>query len=289
MKSPTLTLSASKALVTLLLSMLLMALIATIIMAVIGRGGVTRLSLQISTVIQDVLVFIVPAILTAILASRAPARLLCVDRGASPLLYVAAIAVMMASIPAMNTLVEWNESLRLPESMDRFQQWMLDSEERARGMVEIMLGGDSVGSLIVNILIVGVLAGVSEELLFRGCLQRILGSTGLGTHTAIWLTALVFSAFHLQFLGFFPRFVLGAYFGYLLLWSGSVWLPATIHALNNSIVVWATWRQASLPDSVSGATIDNFGAGSWIWTTLSLLVVAGGLWYTRHIARETQA
>lgn len=289
MKSPTLTLSAPKALVTLLLSMLLMALIATIIMAVIGRGGVTRLSLQISTVIQDVLVFIVPAILTAILASRAPARLLCVDRGASPLLYVAAIAVMMASIPAMNTLVEWNESLRLPESMDRFQQWMLDSEERARGMVEIMLGGDSVGSLIVNILIVGVLAGVSEELLFRGCLQRILGSTGLGTHTAIWLTALVFSAFHLQFLGFFPRFVLGAYFGYLLLWSGSVWLPATIHALNNSIVVWATWRQASLPDSVSGATIDNFGAGSWIWTTLSLLVVAGGLWYTRHIARETQA
>ena len=60
-------------------------------------------------------------------------------------------------------------------------------------------------------------------------------------HIAIWITAIIFSAVHFQFYGFIPRVLLGAFFGYLALWSGSLWLPIFAHALNNSLVVISTW------------------------------------------------
>ena len=53
----------------------------------------------------------------------------------------------------------------------------------------------------------------------------------------IWTAAILFSAFHLQFYGFFPRMLLGAYFGYLLYWSHSIWLPIFAHFINNAIAV----------------------------------------------------
>jgi membrane protease YdiL (CAAX protease family) len=55
--------------------------------------------------------------------------------------------------------------------------------------------------------------------------------------TIIWICAAIFSAIHMQFLGFVPRLLLGAYFGYLLIWSGNIWLPIIAHFCNNAIAV----------------------------------------------------
>ena len=78
------------------------------------------------------------------------------------------------------------------------------------------MAGATVPSLIVSVLIVGVFAGFSEELFFRGAMQRIMMSTRLNLHVTIWVVAVIFSLFHFQFFGFMPRLLLGAYFGYLL-------------------------------------------------------------------------
>ena len=64
---------------------------------------------------------------------------------------------------------------------------------------------------------------------------------GVNRHGAVWLAALVFSIMHFQPFGFIPRLLLGAFFGYLYMWSGSIWLSATAHAFNNSLVVIFTW------------------------------------------------
>ncbi|MDE6269714.1 MAG: CPBP family intramembrane metalloprotease, partial [Muribaculaceae bacterium] len=120
-----------------------------------------------------------------------------------------------------------------------------------------------------NILIIGVAAGVSEELFFRGALQRLLSTGGMSTHAAVWTAAVVFSAMHLQFFGFVPRMLLGAYFGYLLVWSRSIWLPAAAHALNNTVYVIMQWYY--LRNGEPDVTIDNVGLGStWPWAIVSL-------------------
>lgn len=185
--------------------------------------------LRVMTVIQDILVFITPVAATAVLISRKPLAFLCLDHGIKVSVVGLMLVTLMASIPMMNVIVEWNLSLSLPESMSSIEEWMRGSEERSAKMVETMLSGTSVKALIVSILIVGVLTGLSEELFFRGMLQRILADR-MNIHVAIWLTAIIFSAAHFQFYGFVPRMLLGGFFGYLAWWSRSLWLPVIAHA-----------------------------------------------------------
>ena len=128
----------------------------------------------------------------------------------------------------MNRLVAWNESIHLPSSWSGLESVLRDSENAAQAMVQQIMGGSTVWDLIAAILIVGVLTGIAEELFFRGALQRLLQSKFGNKHLAIWSAAFIFSAVHLQFFGFFPRLLMGAYFGYLVVWSGSLRLSMSV-------------------------------------------------------------
>lgn len=119
-------------------------------------------------------------------------------------------------------------------------------EEVSFESMKVLMAKPSVGTLVVNILLIGVAAGFSEELLFRGCFQRLLTTGGVNRHVAVWLVAIVFSAMHFQFFGFVPRLLLGAYFGYLLLWTGNLWLPITAHILNNTMYVIVAWNEVRM-------------------------------------------
>jgi hypothetical protein len=178
---------------------------------------------------------------TALLITRLPATFLAVDRKPRAQTLLLAIATMIVSIPAMNMLISLNNSITFPESLKALEIAMRHAEDAAAQSVDTLIGGNSVPSMIVSVLIVGVLAGFSEELFFRGAFQRLLTTGNVNKHLAIWLVAFCFSAMHMQFFGFFPRMLLGAFFGYLLYWSGSLWLPIFMHALNNSMYIIGSW------------------------------------------------
>ena len=93
-----------------------------------------------------------------------------------------------------------------------------------------------------------VAAGITEEFLFRGALQRIIGKWTYNHHIIIWSAAIIFSTFHMQFFGFLPRMLLGAYFGYLLYWTRNIWIPVFAHFVNNAIAV-ISMSDASLKDN----------------------------------------
>lgn len=247
--------------------------VAGLLMDVLTHSGVTTKSLRIATVVQDILVFILPAILTAAMVTNRPDRLLETERRPDMRLLLYAVAVMIVSMPVMNAIVMWNESLTLPDSLHDVESWMRMTEENARRSVETLLGGSTVGDLVVSIFLIGILAGLSEEIYFRGTMQRLLASEKLNAHSAIWITAIIFSIFHFQFFGFFPRLILGAFFGYLLYWSGSLWLPVAVHALNNTIVVVTSWYTKINPDS-SMAGVDRIGTDSLSLMSFSIVLSA---------------
>ena len=93
--------------------------------------------------------------------------------------------------------------------------------------------------LAVNIVVIAVLASVTEEFIFRGALFSILRKSIRNPHVTIWLIAVIFSAIHFQFFGFLPRMLLGAYLGYLLYWTKNIWIPVTAHFLHNATAVVA--------------------------------------------------
>jgi len=116
-------------------------------------------------------------------------------------------------------------------------------------------------ALSFNIFLIAILPALGEELFFRGAIIRVF-QDWRGFKTAIWITAFIFSAIHLQFYGFLPRLLMGAFFGYLLLWSENLWLPVTAHFINNVVAVvfyYLKFNGYKLPD------IDAIGTGNTLW------------------------
>jgi len=77
-------------------------------------------------------------------------------------------------------------------------------------------------------------APVCEEFVFRGMLQRGLAAA-INPRAAAVLSAFIFSAFHLDPVGFAARFELGLVFGLLFLRTNSLWPGILAHAANNLI------------------------------------------------------
>ncbi len=253
-------------------------LFAGVLQMVVGNETAARV--RIMALVQDMFLFIAPAVITALMSSRLPARFLRIDTGFTFRVFLVSVILLYVSVPLQNALIEWNKAITLPAALSRS---LTEMEQAAELQINTMLGGTSVMDLIVGILIVGIFAALSEELFYRGALQRVIRGYGRNAHAAIWISAVIFSAMHLQFYGFLPRLLLGALFGYLVWWSGSLWLPITVHALNNSTVVVTRWL-----DRCHGTenSIETFGANSWPMILLSVILTIAALGTIHRLCRQ---
>lgn len=191
---------------------------------------------------QNVIAFIIPALLAwKICFHSSPVETMKIDRFPSARMIGFMLIVYIAGIPALNQIVYWNQEMHLPEAMSGFEQWCREMENLAEEQTEGLLSSTAIFPTVMNILVIGVLTGIGEEFFFRGALQRVLIWCRINHHIAIWTAAIIFSAIHFQFFGFVPRVLLGAFFGYLYYWSGSIWLNSMAHAINNSLVIVSSW------------------------------------------------
>ena len=211
--------------------------------------------------IQAFGVFILPPLVLAYLWSEKPFEYLRLDTKTKALDIVYVFVFMMLIIPFVNLLGDLNQHLELPKALEGIENWMKTSEEQAKVLTEKLLAVRDVQGLLFNIILIAMLPALGEELIFRGALQRILHEWK-GAIFAIWVAAFVFSAIHFQFYGFVPRLLMGAFFGYLLLWSGNLWLPILAHFTNNVLAVIFYYFKNNgyqMPD------IDTIGTGDTIW------------------------
>lgn len=154
------------------------------------------------------------------------------------------IIIFILALPVQNWIIDFNANFHLPDSMSGLYAKLKAFEDMATEVTDEMLGSPSLSSLVANILVVGVLTGFAEEVFFRGTMQRMFASLpNVGSVAAIWITAFIFSFAHFQFFGFIPRLLLGAFFGYLLYTTGSLWPAVFAHIFNNSLAVLLTWLE----------------------------------------------
>jgi membrane protease YdiL (CAAX protease family) len=153
------------------------------------------------------------------------------------ILAILTLLIILSFSPFLEFSNELNKNMVLPEFLKEMEAWMKLKEAQMAEMTKQLLVMKSVPVLLINLLMLAIIPAVGEELIFRACLQKIFGRWTGNYHLAIWITAILFSAIHFQFYGFLPRMLLGALFGYLLVWSGSLWLPILAHFLNNGIAV----------------------------------------------------
>lgn len=98
--------------------------------------------------------------------------------------------------------------------------------------------------MLMFAVLVGVLAPIAEEILFRGFLFRALRN-GIGVWGGAIVSGLLFGALHIdaatsdRLLQVVPLAVLGISFALLYNWTGTLYAPIALHATNNSIAVAA--------------------------------------------------
>ncbi len=147
------------------------------------------------------------------------------------------LIMALAMIPVANFLGFLNEGLYLPEFLD----FLRVIEEQTLRVTEQFLIMDTYLDLLLMILLIGVVAALGEELLFRGVLQNLLLEWWGSKHLAVWITALLFSVIHLQYHALLPRFVLGALIGYVYMNSGNLRSSIFLHFFYNSTLLIITF------------------------------------------------
>lgn len=222
-------------------------------------------------IINQIGIFIFPPIAFAWLISERPLNFLGISKPRAGQMILAIIAVLSIA-PVINVLVQWNEGLTLPHMFRGIENWMRNTEENAARLTENFLNAGNPADLALNLLMIGILPALGEELLFRPAFIGVLKKMFRNVHWPVMISAIVFSAFHLQFFGFFPRLVLGILMGYLYVWSGSLWVPALAHFVNNSVVVVVSWLFQN--QYVEKNLTDLEGAGSWPYVAISVVLTA---------------
>ena len=120
------------------------------------------------------------------------------------------------------------------------------------------------GSWVTNLIVIGLIAPVCEELLFRGAFQGTLEQRG--PVRAITCTAVVFGIIHFNPFNFIGPIFFGVGIGLVVWLTGSI-LPAILwHALNNSaavLMMGVAGSDFTPPWWVSGGLTTLFGLFLW--------------------------
>ena len=260
---------------------------------------------------QSTAMFLLPPLCMAYLWSEQPLRWLRVY--SSPLLEgkgirigFGVVVLMLVALPAINLLGDINKQMTLPAFLESLEQWMKTSEESAKVLTEQFMHATTFGGLIINLLLMAVLPALGEELTFRGVLQQLFEGKSLEDaslqndskaayslkaripHLAIWCSAILFSAIHLQFYGFVPRMLMGALFGYAFVWTGSLWIPILMHFTNNAAAVILYF--ISLRMGLDIEKVDAIGTGDTLWLgVVSMVITIIGIYAFRRSTTMSNA
>ncbi|HPE09851.1 MAG TPA: CPBP family intramembrane metalloprotease, partial [Saprospiraceae bacterium] len=205
---------------------------------------------------QHLMVFIIPALVTMYLFRR--------QTGHSVFHFVPevnwnatlmGVLFLLSAYPLVQYSSELNKLIPLPDVLHNM-------EDQTEKLVRLWLDNDSLWILAVNVILIALVPAISEELIFRGFLQTLLSQLVTNKHIAVWCTAIVFSAIHMQFEGFFPRVILGLVLGYLMLWSGNIAYPMIAHFANNAVQVILQFFVRHDPSRMSD--MDNYKVPIWL-------------------------
>ena len=194
-------------------------------------------------IMQDITLFIVPSIIIMILLRPENSERLTEAKVPGITEIGLVIILAFCIFPITSFTGQINSAIRLPEGLKGLETWITEKEEKADNLIEMIITSRTFWSMMLNLATIAILPAIGEELIFRGVFQKILGRLFRSDHIAIWVTAIIFSAIHFQFYGFIPRLILGLVFGYLFLWSGTLWLPVIAHFVNNAFPVILAYIQ----------------------------------------------
>ncbi|MGQ0739834.1 MAG: lysostaphin resistance A-like protein, partial [Bacteroidota bacterium] len=184
--------------------------------------------------------------------------------------FIAGVALMLIAIPFSAMLGQINRSISLPYGIEN---WMKEKEAGASWVARTLLLKHSVKDLLLNIFFIAGLAAVGEELLFRSLAQRLLIKLFKSPWAGIIVSAAIFSAMHMQFYGFLPRFALGVILGAIYWYSGSLWVAILAHFIYDTVLVVLAYFNPEMLNDENNIQLANLAVLGTISLALVILLV----------------
>ncbi len=151
--------------------------------------------------------------------------------------YLGMALIVVVFMPFSASFIELFQPENWPDSLRGLAESMESIDSRYDDIAGFFVDFDSYGEFFLAIIVMAVLPAIGEEFVFRGVLQPYLVKLSKNSMLGVLICSFIFAAFHMQFSGFFPRFLLGVIFGLIFLWTRNIWLPVLGHFLNNFITL----------------------------------------------------
>lgn len=236
-----------------------------------------RNRLRVVVLISHVFTFILPALAWGYtLYKRNLWERFYLNRAPRPAMVGLGMLWILIAFPLAQVIYWFNKEI-LP-----IPAWASSMEESIGAMVKSFLTMESPIELVFSLVVMALLPAIGEEMIFRGGIQRTLLDRIRNPHVAIWLSACIFSFFHMQFEGFLPRVLLGGLLGYLFWWRRNLWVAIAAHFANNGVQVVAAYFMQDQLDALESFDPQKF---PWMVAVLSLIFTAGIAGYL-HKRRE---
>jgi membrane protease YdiL (CAAX protease family) len=189
--------------------------------------------LKLVQALSSLAFFMLPAFLYAVFTFRGKyAYFLGFKRAQLTNMYILGLICIIFAFPVVFWLGELNERIDLPK-------WMSSLETDTSAQMEAFLKVNKPIDLVINLIVIALLPAICEEVFFRGAMQRVLIHITRNAWAGIIITAILFSALHMQFMGFLPRMFMGVVLGALYWYSGSLWTCILAHFVYNAVQVVA--------------------------------------------------
>lgn len=218
--------------------------------------------IKLSLLSSHIFTFIVPGFLFAFLWYKKDLwSALHLNRKVDLRFLAICIGLLIIAYPAVSYSYTVNSWIPLPD-------WMHTQEANTMETMKKILEMNNLPGFLFSLVLVSIIPGIGEELIFRGILQKLIEKgTGKG-HLAVWIASILFSSFHLQFEGFLPRLLLGLILGYSFLYTRNLWVPIILHMLNNAVPIISLYFAgddlSTLDPSASEGVAWYIGVGSLI-------------------------
>jgi uncharacterized protein len=222
--------------------------------------------------IQFLGLFVIPSVLFGYFSDPKPMRYLGLQSPHQSIYWLLGIAALLVAIPFVEYTGIVNQKMIVGGEA---QKWMKSMEEEAAKQIQFMLSKHTAGELFLNLIFISLFAGIGEELFFRGVLQRLFIKLTKNPWAGIILTALLFSGFHLQFYGFFPRLFLGILLGALYWYSGSLWTAILAHFVYDALIIVMVYLKPEMAKDANATIINpaQLSLFALISAVLSFMVV----------------
>lgn len=226
--------------------------------------------------ILSIAIFLLPAIVFAYLSDRRPFAYLGHKAPQPSSFWWMGVTLMLLAYPAASWLNMVNQQIHLPAAFKSMEASMRLAEDNAIKLMKAFLDMKSPTDLVAMLFLIAVLPAICEEFFFRGVLQRLFIQISRRPWIGIIITAVLFSAFHGQFFGFFPRLLLGILLGAIYWYSGSIWPAVLGHFVNNAVQVILVYRNKNF--------IEQEPVIEPVYVVLSVFAIIGITWFMQRIS-----